>query len=491
MRSKLFAISIAVSVLALGCSDSGSSKSAKKSAAGPSLDAVSCGTLPNAKVKAGGELVDYAQLSDSGSDTSFDPAVVQTLDESQITSAVWDGLTDFDFSEKCSPVLKPQVAESFKPNADASVWTFKIRSDAKFSNGEKITPSTFKASWERAGSKDVASPYGYLIAYVEGGAELQDGSATALKGVKADDASSTLTVTLAAANADFASIVSHPFFGPVSKADRDRLGMTSPGWGDKGAMIGNGPFKIEKADETEVVLVPNTSWTGNVYGDKKVNLDKITIKTTVDVESAFQAFEAGDGQTATIPSGQFGPAMDKYKNTVKSPTMGAYYFDFGDSDPQLGGEKNVLLRQAISLAIDRDEINDKVYEGTRATPTGVTPPGIPGFKKGLCDYCALDVAKAKKLLKQWTDAGGTLTEPIKIDYNEGGSHGDVVQVIISNLKKNLGIDAVAAPVAENYFRDVAKEGGCHFCRSGWYADYPTYGNFMVDLFSKASIDGNN
>ena len=67
----------------------------------------------------------------------------------------------------------------------------------------------------------------------------------------------------------------------------------------------------------------------------------------------------------------------------------------------------------------------------------------------------------------------------------------MAQVIQANLKDNLGIDATPAPITEKYFREVAKPGACVICRSGWYADYPTYGNFMVDLFSKASIDGNN
>jgi len=151
----------------------------------------------------------------------------------------------------------------------------------------------------------------------------------------------------------------------------------------------------------------------------------------------------------------------------------------------------VKLRQAISLSIDRKEISDKVYEGTRTIATGIVPPGIPGYKAGLCEYCDLDVTKAKKLFKEWEDAGGKLTKPIRIDFNAGGSHGDVAAIVQANLKKNLGIATDLGPVAENYFRDVAKPGGCQFCRSGWYADYPTYGNFMVDLFSKASIDGNN
>ena len=93
----------------------------------------------------GGEFVDYAQLASAGDNTSFDPGAVQTLDESQITSALFDGLTDFDFTDTCNPVLKPLVAESFEANDDATVFTFKIKEDQKFSNGEPVLPSQLQA----------------------------------------------------------------------------------------------------------------------------------------------------------------------------------------------------------------------------------------------------------------------------------------------------------------------------------------------------------
>jgi len=177
-------------------------------------------------------------------------------------------------------------------------------------------------------------------------------------------------------------------------------------------------------------------------------------------------------------------------NSATTPNLGAYYFDMG-AVPELEGPENLELRRAISMAIDREEINTKVYEGTRTIATGIVPPGIPGFKKDLCQYCTTDAAGAKEHYQKWVDGGGKLTEPLKIEYNPGGAHENVAQIIQANLKDVLGVDAALDPIEETYFADIPGEGRCHICRSGWYADYPTYGNFMVDLFSAASIDGNN
>ncbi len=495
-KAGLVAGTLALALIASGCGDSKESSSsttkADSSKTSDELAKTDCGSLEYDKdAPSGGTFTDYAYLSDSGTNTSFDPGAVQTLSESQITTALFDGLTEFDFTEKCAPKLKGQVAESWEANDDATEYTFKIKDDQVFSDGTPVLPSNFKAAWERNGSAELASAYGYLVTYIEGGAELQEGTTDELSGVTADDDAMTLTVKLSAANADFPSIVSHPFFSPANTKDLEKVGNTT-GWGDKGLTIGNGPFVLDTANDQEVVLTPNDKWAGNVYGDTEVKLDKLVFKQTIDVETAFQAFEAGEGDDAPVPSGKYQDALDTYpNNSIVDPNLGSYYFDFGADDPQVGGEDNVKLRQAISLAIDRDELNTKVYEDTRTISTGLVPPGTPGYKEGLCDYCKLDVDQAKKLYQEWQDEGGKLTGPIKINFNEGGSHGDVAAIIQSNLKDNLGIDTELAGVAEDYFKVVAEPGGCNFCRSGWYADYPTYGNFMVDLFSAASIGGNN
>lgn len=492
------ALALAFSLLAAGCGDSKESSDSTDNASGASTTAPpsssDCRTLKYDNAPSGGEFVDYAQLSSAGDNTSFDPDAVQTLDESQITGALFDGLTDFDFTNTCNPVLKPLVAEALpESNSDATEFTFKIKKGLKFSNDEPVLPHNFKQGWERAGSQELASSYGYLMAYIKGGQDLLDGKVKTLDSIVADDTAMTLKVTLESPNADFPAIVSFSSFSPISDADIKRVGNTT-GWGDKGAVIGNGPFKFVSSgpsDSGEVVLERNDNWAGNVLGDKKAKLDKITFKLTTDVESAYTAFDAGEGDSASIPSGKYAEATAKYPNDTKSPQLGTYFFDFGYNDPVVGGDKNVKLRAAIAMAIDRDEINKKVYEGVRIISTGITPPGIPGFKSGIGKYAKTDAAEAKKLYKEWQDEGGTLSGPIKISFNSGGSHQTVVQIMQANLKDVLGLNVELNPIDEDYFKVIAKEGACQICRSGWYADYPTYGNFMVDLFGKVSIGGNN
>jgi ABC-type transport system substrate-binding protein len=246
----------------------------------------------------------------------------------------------------------------------------------------------------------------------------------------------------------------------------------------------------EPRSDQQIVVERNPEWAGDIFGNTEATLDKITFVISQDVDSAYNAFEAGEGDVANITSGRVQEAQDNYATTLDVNVLGSYHFPINLEDPVVGGPENVELRRAISMAIDREEINEAVYEGTRTTSTGVTPEGIPGWAPDLCEHCAYDVEGAQAAFDEWTAAGNSLTAPLRIQLNPGAGHEDVVQIMIDNLSA-VGIEAVAEPLdAETYFSQLA-DGACQICRAGWYADYPTYDNFMYDLFHSDSIGGNN
>ena len=141
------------------------------------------------------------------------------------------------------------------------------------------------------------------------------------------------------------------------------------------------------------------------------------------------------------------------------------------------------------MAIDRAAINEAVYNGSRTLSTGITPPGIPGFAEGLCDYCAYDPEGAQAAYDEWLAAGNE-PQVIPIQFNSDAGHEPVVAIFIDNLAA-IGIEAEADPrISETYFSEISA-GACVICRTGWFADYPTYDNFMYDLYHQDSIGGNN
>jgi len=442
---------------------------------------------PGAEAEQGGELVDLGTFVGDPPE-HIDPALNSTLDAYQVINALYDGLTDVSFEDPENPEVVPLVAESFEPNDDATEWVFTIRDGVNFSDGEQVLPSSFSRAWERATDPEFAGDYSYLFNLVEGGAEKLDGSADTISGVTADDDAMTLTVKMAAPYANFDAVAGFQTFFPMPSAVDDLADQSE--W-ENGVMIGNGPFKMaEPRTEQEIVLERNDEWAGDFRGTERASLDKITFGVSQDPDSAYNAFEAGEGDTANIPPGRVTEADENYATTLDVPILGSYHFDINDRDPAIGGPENLDLRKAVSLAIDRDEINEAVYDNTRTTSTGVTPEGIPGWKADLCEYCGYDQEAAQEAFDAWTAAGNSQAEPLRIQFNAGAGHEDVVQIMIDNLSA-VGIQAVAEPFpSETYFSQLA-EGACQICRSGWFADYPTYDNFMYDLFHTDSLNGNN
>ncbi len=437
----------------------------------------------------GGELVNFGTFV-GGPPEHIDPALSVTLNAYQVITSLYDGLMDLDFSSG-SPEVKPHLAESVEPNDDGSEWTFTIKEGQAFADGEAIVPSTFKRSWERAAA--LAGDYSYLIgAFLEGGQAALDGETTDISGVVADDDAMTLTVTLTEPYANFDAVTTFQLFFPLP--EEAGSGEEPNAEYENGVMIGNGPYAMEAArTDQEIILVKSDSWLGDVNGETwDDRLDRIIFGVQDDPDTSYNALEAGEAQVANIPSGRFADAEANYGTTTDVGQLGSYHFVFNNTDGALlGGDENIKLRQAISASFDRDEINTAVYNDTRIVSTGVVMEGIPGFEEGLCDVCTYDPERAEELFAEWQADGGSLDGPIPIQFNSGSGHEDVVQIMVDNLKA-VGIDAEAVPQdAETYFSGLAENLCEAMCRAGWFADYPTYDNFMYDLFHSDTLNGNN
>ena len=441
---------------------------------------------------AGGELIDLGTFPASAPE-HIDPALNSLLDNYQVVNALYDGLTEINASDPDNPEIVPQVAESYESNEDATVWTFTIREGVNFSDGTPVLPSSFQRAWERASDPEFAGDYSYLFSFIDGGQEKLDGEADTISGIAVDDEAMTLEVTLDAPYSNFDAVAGFQIFFPMPEAVDELEDQNE--W-ENGLMIGNGPFMLDAPrNDQEIILVPNPEWDGTVYDESlelpaDPYLEQITFRIGSDIETTYNAFEAGEGMTANIPPGRVQEADENYPTTLDVAILGSYHFDINLDNPIVGGEENVLLRQAISQAIDREEINEAVYEGSRTTSTGVTPEGIPGFTEGLCEYCSYDPEAAQAAFDEWTAAGNSLDGPIPIQFNVDQGHEPVVSIIVDNLSE-IGIEAEPDGLdSETYFTQLA-DGACVICRAGWFADYPTYDNFMYDLFHTDAIGGNN
>jgi len=427
-----------------------------------------------------------------------EPAVIDPIDgqESegiQVINQVFDSLVDFD---PLTSKIKPAAAESWKPNADATVWTFKLKKGAKFHNGREVKAADFKYAWERIALGKNASTISYHLAPVKGFDEMQADTATELSGVKVID-DSTLEVTLQYPFADFEYVVGHPALAPVPKEEVEKdpkAFLEKP--------IGNGPFMmVEPWTHQQGIKLKAFA---DYYGEKSY-VDGIDFKIYKDDEAAFTDFKQGNLDFTSIPTGQikatvaqYGESPDGYtinpgKQTLLGSELSTYYIYINTQDPIT---KNADLRKAMASAVNAQAICDVVYEGTRIPASGPVPAGIVGYQKDAWPNNSYDVERAKKLL---ADAGypeGKGLPEIALSFNVGRGHEKVMQLIQADLAV-VGIKVkLDGRPWETYSSEWLKIKDGKFAnndvhqmmRLGWLADYPIFDNFLYPIFESKSGD---
>lgn len=403
-------------------------------------------------------------------------------DSEQITPVhqLFRGLVDFN---NRTAKVEPAIAERWEPNANATEFTFHLRKNAKWSNGEAIDANSFVRGWSRATSKTLASPVAYHMAGIKGFADQQSAKTTTLSGVQAVD-QYTFKVSLSAPDADFIVRAGHPVFSPTP-ADAT-IAAQKPSWAE--FPVSNGPFRLKEAHKhnQSVTLVPNE----NFYGPKPF-LAEVQYKLIADFDTAYTEWSAGNLDWTRIPGGKFKEAKTANPGKfVIRPTAGINYVNFNLLFKADGSNK-ADFRKAISLAIDRQAISNAAFAGLQVPATGVIPPALPGYRKpnaqgvGPCEFCKFDVTRAKALFAQ---SGVKLAKPLLLSYNGGAGHEIWMQALGKGLETNLGIKVkyeAFQPFSKFIeFRNGPQANGVQ--RNAWGMDYPTPDNFLFPLFDSRS-----
>ncbi|MDR0346869.1 MAG: peptide ABC transporter substrate-binding protein [Coriobacteriales bacterium] len=417
----------------------------------------------------------------------IDPYNLQESEGTAVTSNIFDSLLEYDYrTEK----LNPAAAESWEVSDDATVFTFKLRSAATFHNGDPVTAKDFKFAWERICNPTTAaepSEISYHLAMVKGYSEMISGKAKDLVGAVAKD-DLTFEVTLIQPYADFIYVITHPALGPVPSGGAAANFATY-----SQAPIGNGPFMIEgKWEHNQYIQVKRFE---NYYGDKAL-LDGVDFNIISEVDTAFTEFKAGNLDFVQIASGQIDTTLKDYgesadgfvanpgKQTLLGPESSTYYLNVNTLDPVMK-DKNV--RMALSYAINRQAICDAVFFGTRVPATGIIPPGIKGFRDGAWPASTYDVEKAKKALADAGYPNGEGFPTIKLSFNTGGDHGNIMQMVQADFRA-IGVTAELDSMEWGLYLDELAANRIQIGRLGWIADYPIMENFLYSLFYTGTGD---
>lgn len=420
----------------------------------------------------------------------IDPYNLQESEGTQVGQAVFDSLVTFD---PVTSEILPAAAESWESNEDATVWTFKLVDGATFHNGDPVTAADFKYAWERICDPANQSEISYHLGAVKGFDEMQSSEASDLAGVKAID-DMTLEVTLSYGFADFPFVVGHPALAPVPQdAVENGVDYNGENVEFSSMPIGNGPFQMtEPWAHDQYIKVEKYA---DYYGDEP-NIDGVEFKILADQDTAFLEFEAGNVDFVPIPTGQIQATVDQYGESPDGYTvepgsqvslgteLATYFLLVNNTNETLS---NAKVRQAMSLAINRDQIVEKIFEGTRIPATGIVPQGIVGFQEDAWPYSKYDVEQAKQILADAGFPNGEGLAPITLAYNTGSGHEDILALVKADLEA-IGIKSDLEGLEWAQYLDKLGAKDYMVGRLGWIADYPIMDNFLYPVFLSTSSD---
>ncbi|GAA1627659.1 ABC transporter substrate-binding protein [Georgenia ruanii] len=390
----------------------------------------------------------------------------------KILDLIFAGLVYYD----ADGAVHNEVADSIETE-DNQTYTIKLKEGWKFTDGTPVTSKSFVDAWNQGALLSNGHLSSYFFEPIEGYSDSEDSELTGLKVV--DD--QTFTVKLKQPEADFPLRLGYSAFFPLPQAAFD----DAAAFGEN--PIGNGPYKLGGdgawQHNVQIELVPNADYTG----DRKAQNGGVTIKFYDTQDAAYNDLLAGNLDVLdAVPDSAFGTFADELGDrAVNQPAAIFQSFTIAQELPHFAGEEGKLRRAAISHSINRKEITDTIFQGTRTPASDFTSPVIDGWSDKVpgSDVLEFDESKAKEL---WAEADkiSPWDGKFTLAYNSDGGHQAWVDATVNSIKNTLGIDAEGQPYPtfKELRTDVTDRKMTGAFRSGWQADYPGLGNFLGPLY---------
>ncbi len=401
--------------------------------------------------------------SDGGLPQIFDPAFAAAPPDTDAVRALFEGLTDYD-SQTLAPV--PGVATRWEASEDQRVWTFYLREDARWSNGERVTAKDFVRSWQRTLGLGSRAPHARLLENIYGAttdtldpAQVDAGTASAAQTNRAEEkkgnareagkeakpetadikfgaeaiSDTVLRVRLQQPDGNFPALVAHPIFRPVHEV-REEDGVTALAQ----PVVSNGAFKLTQVGSDGVILERAVHY----WDAQTVNLNRVRFVATRNAEEALEKYRAGEVDAVT--NAGFEPLALKllapYRD-FRRATFGALtYYKFNTNNAPFS---DVRVREALAIAIDRERISEDGMDGASEPARTFLPAqqnASQASETNLSNAISLDIARAQRLLAEAGYPQGQNFPRVRLLVNRNEQQRQIAQSIAVMWRKSLGIE---------------------------------------------------
>ncbi len=420
--------------------------------------------------------------------SELDPQVVTGVPEHHIIVALFEGLL-MAHPKDLSP--QPGMAERWEVSTDRKTYTFFLRDNAVWSNGDRVTADDFVQSYERMLNPKLAAPYAESLFIMEGAKEYNEGTLKdfAQVGVKALEMKK-LQITLRTPAAYFPVIVNHYAWFPVPIKVIEKHGSRydkGNRWTRPENIVTNGPFTLKEWKTNQVIVVAKSE----TYWDAKtVRLRAIHFYPTESIDADERMFRTGQVHVIyDMPLSK----IDAYKATPNSgirfePYYGTYFYRI-NLDPVKGPNpalRDARVRRALALAIDRDAIVKNITRAGEIAAFSYTPEGPGGYHAKA--KLRTDYDEARRLLAEAGFPGGKGLPKLVVHFDTKESHRAIAEAVQEMWKKQLGVEVELLNEEWKVYLATQQSQSYMISRSGWIGDYVDPNTFL-EIFQSTS--GNN
>ena len=425
--------------------------------------------LPGCQRSPESKLTGYLYLRLSTNPTTLDPALITDVMGGGIAAKIFNGLVRFNDNLD----IVPDIAESWRISNDHRTYTFKLRNDAAFSNGRKVTAHDFQYSFERVLSPGTKAPITWVLDRIKGARDVIAARAPHASGIRVID-DRTLVVTLEQPFGPFLSLLG---MSAAYVVPREAVAQFGQDFGSH--PVGSGPYVL-----TEWLHGQNLTLSSrDDYFEGRPRLKGIVYRVIPEDLTAVMEFETGGLDALQIPASEYRRYSSDPKwrgQVVGRPGLNCYYLGLNNRRAPF---QDIRVRQAVNMAIDRRRLLDTVFEKRGVLAAGPIPPPLWKFGMGPkdADGYGYEPERAKQMIRE----AGMEGKRIKIYISADPEVLDILEVIQQYLSR-AGLIAEIVQLDWSAFKEALNKGEADAFWLSWWADYPDPENFFYPMFHSSN-----
>lgn len=419
---------------------------------------------------AGLSVLDRALSSDP---ESLDPQKHRSTQAADALRDIGEGLT----GHSAGGDLVPAAAESWQASEDGLTYTFRIRPEARWSNGDPVSAKDFVFGLQRLVDPATGAFYAAELSNVVNARAIIAGELPPEDlGVSAPD-DATLVINLEKRTPYLLSLLGHPSTFPVH---RPSVELHGDAFARAGNLVSNGAYALKSWEPGSILELHRNEYHWNA---ENIAIDVVRHHIITQEVAELTRYRAGELHlTSTVPPDGFDQLREEFGDQLRiAPTNGNYYYGFNLEKPPF--KDNPALRKALSMAIDRDVLTEKIIGRGEEPAYSWVPPGLSNYQPVKLSYAGLSQDERNSLAQSlYREAGYSEQNPLRFElrYNTSDTHERIALAIQAMWRDVLGAEATLVNVEFQVLLDQMREAEVtQMFRSSWFGDYNDPNTFLA------------